>query len=168
MSGTVFIALYRGINVGGNNPAKMADLRAMHQSLGHEAVKTYVQSGNVVFHAVGTASAVASGIAKAFSESFGFDATVMVRSKADWDKFVAGNPYEKEAAADPAKVHAAICDGTMDSTAIPQVGNPALSLWRAVFSPTPIKRWVKSSIIGLCPTTRREPVPCGAFRAASK
>ncbi len=43
----VFIALYRGINVGGKNSVKMESLRAMHERLGHKGVKSYIQSGNI-------------------------------------------------------------------------------------------------------------------------
>ena len=45
------VALLRGINVGGNNKVPMADLRAVVASLGHTAVSTYIQSGNVLFTA---------------------------------------------------------------------------------------------------------------------
>jgi len=115
MKARVFIALYRGINVGGKNPVKMAALRAMHESLGHWAVKSYVQSGNVVFRAEGTAKKIAAEIAAAFAEHFGFEAKVMVREAADWQKLISANPYTREAAADPTKVHAAICEGTPDA-----------------------------------------------------
>ncbi len=43
------VGLLRGVNVGGNNRLKMADLRAAVESLGHTDVETYLQSGNVVF-----------------------------------------------------------------------------------------------------------------------
>ena len=52
------VALLRGINVGGRNKVAMADLRAVVTSLGHADVATYVQSGNVVFTARATDSAV--------------------------------------------------------------------------------------------------------------
>jgi uncharacterized protein (DUF1697 family) len=115
MSAGTFIALYRGINVGGNNPVKMAALRELHESLGHQAVKSYVQSGNVVFRAEGAAKKISADIAAAFAKTFGFDAKVMVRDGADWEKVISGNPYPKEAAADPTRVHAAICEGTPDA-----------------------------------------------------
>jgi uncharacterized protein (DUF1697 family) len=114
MSAGIFIALYRGINVGGNNPVKMAALRGLHESLGHEAVKSYVQSGNVVFRTKGTAKDVSADIADAFAKAFGFEPKVMVRDSADWKKLLSGNPYAEEAIADPTKVHAAICEGTPD------------------------------------------------------
>jgi uncharacterized protein (DUF1697 family) len=110
----VFVALYRGINVGGNNPVRMEALRAMHAELGHEDVKSYVQSGNVVFRTAGTAKALEGDIAAAFEKEFGFPAKVMVRSARDWKKIVAGNPYARQAAADPKKVHVEICHGAPD------------------------------------------------------
>ena len=115
MSTGVLIALYRGINVGGNKSVKMAALREMHESLGHQAIKSYVQSGNVVFRAEGTAKKISTDIATAFAGTFGFEAKVMVRDRADWEKLISANPYAGEAAADPAKVHAAICEGTPDA-----------------------------------------------------
>jgi len=116
MNPGTFIALYRGINVGGNNPVKMAALREMHEGLGHQAVQSYVQSGNVVFRAEGAAKKISADIAAAFSGTFGFESKVMVRDGPGWEKLMSGNPYPGEAAADPTKVHAAICEGTPDST----------------------------------------------------
>ncbi|TIO21691.1 MAG: DUF1697 domain-containing protein, partial [Mesorhizobium sp.] len=49
--GTVFVALFSGINVGGNRIVKMAELRSFFEDLGFTDVSTYVQSGNVVFRA---------------------------------------------------------------------------------------------------------------------
>ena len=49
--GTVFVALFSGINVGGNRIVKMAELKSFFESLGFGDVATYVQSGNVVFQA---------------------------------------------------------------------------------------------------------------------
>lgn len=46
---TIYIALLRGINVGGHNKLKMADLRKMLESMGLTRVQTYIQSGNVLF-----------------------------------------------------------------------------------------------------------------------
>ena len=56
---TVYIALLRGINVGGRNIIKMADLKSTFESMGLESVQTYIQSGNVLFksNAGGRASA---------------------------------------------------------------------------------------------------------------
>jgi uncharacterized protein (DUF1697 family) len=106
-----FIALYRGINVGGKNPVKMESLRALHERLGHQGVKSYIQSGNIVFSSHGLAEALARKIAVEFEKEFGFTAKVMVVDAKRWGKFVEGNPYAKVAAQNPKIVHAGICQG---------------------------------------------------------
>ena len=49
MKTTRYIALLRGINVGGNNIIKMTDLKVVFEEIGFTAVSTYIQSGNVLF-----------------------------------------------------------------------------------------------------------------------
>jgi uncharacterized protein (DUF1697 family) len=107
----VFIALYRGINVGGKNPVKMESLRAMHERLGHRGVKNYIQSGNIVFSANGLAEAIARKVAAEFVKEFGFAAKIVVVDAKRWGTMVAGNPYAKFAADNPKIVHAGICEG---------------------------------------------------------
>jgi uncharacterized protein (DUF1697 family) len=114
----VFIALYRGINVGGNNPVRMEALRGMHSSLGHDGTQSYIQSGNIVFRAVGTTNSLETAIAATFAKEFGFPGKVMVRSAKEWSGIVAKNPYAREAGADPKKVHVAICSGSPDRQAL--------------------------------------------------
>jgi uncharacterized protein (DUF1697 family) len=92
----------------------MEALRGMHAALGHEDAKSYVQSGNVIFRAVGSDKSLETAIAAAFEKEFGFPAKVMVRNAGDWKKIVSGNPYAKEAAADPKKVHVEICHSAPD------------------------------------------------------
>jgi uncharacterized protein (DUF1697 family) len=106
-----FIALYRGINVSGKNLVKMIDLRALHESLGHKSVETYLQSGNIVFSAIGSPDSIATKLSTAFQKKFGFTPAIMIRTASQWAQFVAGNPYRKFSDADPTKVHAAICGG---------------------------------------------------------
>jgi uncharacterized protein (DUF1697 family) len=106
-----FIALYRGINVSGKNLVKMTDLRALHGSLGHASIETYLQSGNVVFSATGSPRAISKDISAAFTKTFGFAPAILVCTAAQWARFVAENPFRKFSDADPTKVHAAICGG---------------------------------------------------------
>jgi len=107
----LFIALYRGINVGGKNSVKMEALRAMHERLGHQEVKSYIQSGNLVFSARGSAAALARKVAAEFAKEFGFAAKLMVVDAKRWGTILEGNPYAKSAAANPKTVHVGICDG---------------------------------------------------------
>jgi len=106
MSAKVFIALFSGINVGGNRIVKMAELRSFFEDLGFSGVATYVQSGNVVFRAgKGDAAALTEQIETAFERKWGFHSRIMVRDLACFERLVSENPYP-EAAADHTKLHA--------------------------------------------------------------
>ena len=107
----VFIAVYRGINVGGKNPVKMESLRAMHERLGHQEVKSYIQSGNIVLAANGSADAITRKVVAEFVREFGFGANVVVVTAKRLDMIVGSNPYAKLAAENPQTVHAGICEG---------------------------------------------------------
>ena len=95
-----FIALLRAVNVGGRK-LPMADLRALCERLGWSEVRTYIQSGNIVFDADGKADALEEALEAAIGKEFGLDVPVIVRSAAQWDKIVAGNPFSKEAEKSP-------------------------------------------------------------------
>lgn len=89
-----YIALLRGINVGGNRKILMADLRQMCVSLGLRGVATYVQSGNVVFDSDdGDAAAVAAWLEGAIAAMTGFEVAVVVRTSADLARILAQEPY---------------------------------------------------------------------------
>ena len=98
-----YVAMLRGINVGGKNKIKMPELQALFVGLGHADVVTYIQSGNVVFtsRAKG-APRLASAIEKQIARDFGLEIPVVLRTKAELAKVIAGNPF---ANADLAKVH---------------------------------------------------------------
>lgn len=113
-----FIALYRGINVGGRNAVKMESLRAMHRSLGHQEVQSYVQSGNIVFWTEGPPYLIAEKLSARFVKEFGFAAKVLVVHRRRWDAIVKANPYAKAAAANPRTVHIGICDGRPSAAAL--------------------------------------------------
>ncbi|MDQ1512146.1 MAG: hypothetical protein QOG50_3990, partial [Actinomycetota bacterium] len=98
-----YVAMLRGINVGGKNKIKMADLEALFVGLGHADVITYIQSGNVVFKSpTKNASTLASVIEKRIARDFGLDVAIVLRTKADLGKVIAVNPF---AGVDLAKVH---------------------------------------------------------------
>jgi uncharacterized protein (DUF1697 family) len=107
----VFVALYRGINVGGKASVKMEALRGMHERLGHEDVKSYIQSGNVVFGAKGSAEGIGQKVAAEFLKVFGFEVQVMVVEGAWWIEMAEGNPYAEFAAAEGKTVHAGVFRG---------------------------------------------------------
>ncbi|MBZ9852175.1 DUF1697 domain-containing protein [Mesorhizobium sp. CA13] len=110
MSGNVFIALFSGINVGGNRIVKMAELRAFFEDLGFCDVATYVQSGNAVFRTKeGDAAALTKQIEAAFEEKWGFHSRIMVRDLGWLERLVRENPYP-EIAEEPTKLHAYVLE----------------------------------------------------------
>jgi len=113
-----FVALYRGINVGGNNMVKMDALRALHEGLGHADVASYIQSGNVIFSAKGSAEQLARKTAGRFAEEFGFSARVMVVSVERLAAIIAKSPYSKLSVKDPKTVHACICEGVPNGSGL--------------------------------------------------
>ncbi|MGW2743095.1 DUF1697 domain-containing protein [Streptomyces sp. NPDC001450] len=77
---TTYAALLRGINVGGNKKLPMADLRTLMTGLGHDGVRTHLQSGQAVFTTDrGDEESLAAGLARAIEERFGFPVDVIVR-----------------------------------------------------------------------------------------
>jgi uncharacterized protein (DUF1697 family) len=93
---TTYVALLRGINVGGNNKVPMADLRAMCAGLGYENVETYIQSGNVVFAASDSETKVVANVEAALLATFGLTLSVVVRSAAELVDIIARNPFPGE------------------------------------------------------------------------
>jgi uncharacterized protein (DUF1697 family) len=100
-----YVAMLRGINVSGHNRIKMKDLEATFVALGHSDVITYIQSGNVRFRSLADSSAeVAAGIEHGIERDFGITVRVLLRTKDELGKVVAGNPFLSQGAS-PAKLH---------------------------------------------------------------
>lgn len=89
-----YVALLRGINVGGKNMIKMETLRSTFENLGFENVKSYINSGNLAFDTKKTDDAkLAAKIRDAIKKDFGFDISVMVRSMDEINEIVKNNPF---------------------------------------------------------------------------
>ena len=90
----VHIALLRGINVGGKNKLPMKDLAAMFREAGCDDVRTYIQSGNVVFRAEpALARDIPSLISASILSRFGYRVPVVVRTARDLQEIVRVNPF---------------------------------------------------------------------------
>jgi uncharacterized protein (DUF1697 family) len=77
---STYVALLRGINVGGKNRILMADLVTCFESAGYEDVRTFIQSGNVVFRADhGERAEISREIERLLGEAFGYNATIALR-----------------------------------------------------------------------------------------
>jgi uncharacterized protein (DUF1697 family) len=90
-----YVALLRAINVGGRNPVGMGALRDCFERLGYASVRTYIQSGNVLFEAAATSSAkLTEAIEHALAARFGFAVPVVVLSAARLQAVVDRAPAE--------------------------------------------------------------------------
>ena len=99
---TAHIALFRGINVGGNKKLPMARLRELCEELGFNSARTYIQSGNLVFRCSLGQAEVERTIEEAVKQEFGFHADVIARSAKQWRAY-AKAPAFPEAAEERAK-----------------------------------------------------------------
>ena len=100
-----YVALLRGINVGGNTMIKMERLRDVFSSLGFENVKSYINSGNLAYDTKKTDDQkLAAKIRSAIKSEFGLDIPVMVRAAAEIEKIVKDNPFDGQIT-DPKSLH---------------------------------------------------------------
>jgi uncharacterized protein (DUF1697 family) len=99
------IALFRGINVGGKNSLPMKELASIFEILGASKVRTYIQSGNVVFQ---SASKDISSLSKRLGievrERYGFEPHVLVISLSEVETAITNNPFP-EAQSEPSSLH---------------------------------------------------------------
>jgi uncharacterized protein (DUF1697 family) len=103
---STYIALLRGINVGGHKIIKMEQLRKEFEGLGFLNVATYVQSGNVVFGAPKeTADDLPSKIEEMLLRRFNMSVPVIVRTAEEVDDVLRNNPFLKERGIDVGKLH---------------------------------------------------------------
>jgi uncharacterized protein (DUF1697 family) len=92
-TGTQYLALLRGINVGGKNPVKMANLRECFEGLGFDDVSTYINSGNVLFRAPRQkADELATRIEAELTRTLGIDLKIVLRTRAQLESVVANAP----------------------------------------------------------------------------
>lgn len=111
---TATVALLRGINVGGRRRLPMGDLRDALHAAGFGGVRTYLQSGNVVFddvpHGVDDVAAAVSGVV---SNTFGLDVRVVWRTRDEVTAVLARDPLDADEP-DPTKLHVVFLDAAPD------------------------------------------------------
>ena len=93
-----YISILRGINVSGQKKIIMADLVKLYEDLGFTDVKTYIQSGNVVFNSTKKVSnsMLVKQIETKINEIYGFLVPVIIRTVDDLSKIIASNPFKNE------------------------------------------------------------------------
>ncbi|MFS0838277.1 DUF1697 domain-containing protein [Paenibacillus sp. 1P03SA] len=93
---TTYLALLRGINVGGQKLIKMAELKNLFEEMGFSPVKTYIQSGNVLFRTNREVSeeALREQIEEKITAVFGFRVSVILRTAEEWEEIIRSCPYD--------------------------------------------------------------------------
>jgi uncharacterized protein (DUF1697 family) len=143
-----YLALLRGINVGGRSKVAMADLRDVATSLGHAEVATYIQSGNLLFATADTdAASLADALEAEIAGRLGVRPAVIVLSGPELAQVITDNPFPAEA--NPRYVHAIFHRDAIDPGGIARVtaavqraresGSPddAVVVGRALYVHTP-------------------------------
>ncbi len=101
-----YISLIRGINVGGHKSVKMDQLRTSAEGLGFQRVRTYVQSGNLVFEsAKQSPSTLSKKIEGVILKEFGHAAAVITKTSNEISEAIQNNPFLKQKAIDITKLH---------------------------------------------------------------
>ncbi|MEN3323086.1 DUF1697 domain-containing protein [Mariniflexile soesokkakense] len=91
-----YVALLRGINVGGHKKVPMADLRDLLTKAGFQKVQTYIQSGNVIFQSSEKASGLEKTIQNLILNHFGFDISVIVKTNSELQTILNNCPFLEE------------------------------------------------------------------------
>ena len=105
----IYVALVRGINVGGKRRLPMKEFVSILEDLGAREVKTYIQSGNAVFRSRSKPAHLAAGIGREIKERRGFEPHVLVLKSEDLEAAIAANPFP-EAENDPKTLHVGFLD----------------------------------------------------------
>ncbi|MFP5281831.1 MAG: DUF1697 domain-containing protein [Actinomycetes bacterium] len=105
---TAYAAFLRGINLGPTNKVAMPALRALAERLGYGDVRTYLNSGNLLFTSADPAATLERELASALRAEFGRTIDVTVRTRAQLEQILAANPFPD---GDPSRVTVAFLAG---------------------------------------------------------
>jgi uncharacterized protein (DUF1697 family) len=118
----IFLSIIRGINVGGKNTIKMADLRNLYEELGLKNVITYIQSGNVIFQSKPDKQLV-SKIEEKLFDLYKLKASVIIRSTQQIRKVIKNNPFINETKMNPANSYVIFLNKKPDNRRIAEFKN---------------------------------------------
>lgn len=165
-----YIALIRGINVGGK-AMPMAALRDLLAKSGYADARTYIQSGNAVFTAPGKdGRKIARALEAAIAKTFGYEAAVIVRGLEEWRALLKANPYGKRKLEEgerlfvtfledvPAQAAAAKLEAVKDPKDEVKVrGSEAFLLVRGSYGESNLSNAFVEKALGVRATTRNMP-----------
>lgn len=101
-----YISILRGINVSGNRIIKMDALKKLCLSHDFCNIKTYIQSGNIIFESIPTDNKIISNTIKtAIEKEFGFDVPVITLRQTELESIITSNPFVNDKSKDPLFFH---------------------------------------------------------------
>jgi uncharacterized protein (DUF1697 family) len=122
----VYVAMLRGINVGGHKKVPMKDLALVAEGVGANDVRTYIQSGNLVLSSSLSAAPLTQALEAAIATRFGFAVPVQLRTKAQLSHVAVGNPFLKKGL-DEATLHVTFLDAAPKKSAIDAISELAFA-----------------------------------------
>lgn len=167
---TTYVALLRGVNVGGHRPIKMPELQRMCAAMGFGQVRTYIQSGNVVFTSLESdesPEALRRRIEAEIAARFGFPVTVVLRTAAELERVIAGCPFAADALAEGESLYVALLADAPSPDAVERLrssdsgsdearvaGREVYLLYRRSMRDTPLTNAFLERTLGVAATTR--------------
>ena len=116
---TTYIALLRGINVGGHKAVAMSDLRSLLEELGFSNVRTLLQTGNLVFAGrARSAGALERLLETEAAKRLDLETTFLVRTANEWHAVIADNPFREEAKSVPSHLVVPFLKDAPQATAV--------------------------------------------------
>jgi uncharacterized protein (DUF1697 family) len=145
----IYISMLRGINVGAHKRIKMEQLRISFEGLGFEQVRTYIQSGNVIFKTAKVSEPVLTRrIEKKLLEDFGFPVSVISRTAGEMAKAVQNNPFLKASGIDAEKLHVAFLSEVPALSALQKCEPLAIAPDQAYCSGTELYLYLPNGVSG--------------------
>ncbi len=122
---TKFIAILRGINVGGKRKILMADLKELFAETGFTDIVTYIQSGNVIFNTKTETDNMALGdeIERNIRKRFGFEVPVIVRTPKELADAISSNPFIKSDETDVEHLHLTFLKHTPNTSKLNKINS---------------------------------------------
>lgn len=159
-----YAAFLRAINVGGKSKLPMEDLRRLAADLGFQNVKTYIQTGNLVFSAEAEPAVVSSTLENALLTRFGLKVPVALRTRAELAELLAANPFDGA----PGTLHISLFDRAPSSEARERLedfdtsrdrfrvsGREGYLLCPDTYNDTPFSNAALEKVLGVKSTTRK-------------
>ncbi len=117
-----YIALLRGINVSGQKLLKMEELRKVFEDMGFKNVRSYIQSGNIIFEAPKTKDeTLSSKIEKQLDKVYGYEVTVVIRTIPELEEIIKKYPFSKVKGHEEGKIYAAFLNREPDKNNVKEL-----------------------------------------------